>query len=231
RAVLSAFLILMMVNLLGTASRGGLLTLVIAGSVFWFFSRIRHKLAIAVSVVVLFLVIFITFSLVSPNAPTERYTGETGGGSISYRIGWMKMAFAMIEDHPIIGVGTGNFVTRYNRYLTDTPEVPRSPYWTHNSYLQLWAENGIFALLGFLVLLWFCVWRMYVVVSGTTDEILRAIALLLLSVVAGYSFFAGSSNIIENENYWMVFAYTIIVYNLYKQEIEMRGKTRYDCEQ
>jgi O-antigen ligase len=154
----------------------------------------------------------------SGQGSAERFTGKTGGQSIMYRLGWWKMAFMMIEDHPIAGIGTGNFPKEYNRYSPRVPQVPRSPYWTHNSFLQTWAENGTFAFLAYVGLYAVAAGAMLKVIRTATDPVLRGHGVLMLSTVCAYFFFAGTSNILENENYWIVFALAAVVSALAREQ-------------
>ena len=53
----------------------------------------------------------------------------------------------MIKAHPIKGVGIGNFGKFYSIYIM--PGANQTNF-SHNSYLQLWAETGILGLGAFL---------------------------------------------------------------------------------
>jgi O-antigen ligase len=68
-------------------------------------------------------------------------------GSRSERIELMKQAWQVFLDHPVTGVGAGQF--------QNFGEPGRARRWrvTHNAYLQLAAEMGIFALLIFSFIL------------------------------------------------------------------------------
>jgi O-antigen ligase len=139
-----------------------------------------------------------------------------------YRLGWTKMAFLMIQDHPLVGVGTGNFVAQYNRYSRKVPYVPRSPYWTHNSFLQTWAENGVFAFMAYAGLFVTAAGAMLKVIWTTWDPGLRRLAVLMLSAVCALFFFAGTSNVLENENYWIVFSLVTVISALAREQIRGR---------
>jgi O-antigen ligase len=56
------------------------------------------------------------------------------------RLAYWQETFRIIKSHPLIGIGPGNFDLPHSRYA-------------HNSYLQLWAETGIFGLLAFIWLI------------------------------------------------------------------------------
>jgi O-antigen ligase len=159
-------------------------------------------------------------------ASVERYTGEAGGKSLVYRLGWTEMAFQMIKDHPWVGSGTGNFVKLYNRYSPTIPQIPRDPYWAHNSFLQTWAENGVLAFVAYAALYVVAAGAMLKVIWRTTDPGLRRLAVLLLATVCAYFLFAGTSNILENENYWIVFSMVTVISALAREQGEAPGRAR-----
>jgi putative inorganic carbon (HCO3(-)) transporter len=214
-------LLLIQISLLATGSRGGLGALLIGAGVFWLFSRMRYKFLIGTAAATVLVTTALLLSLAGA-ASTERYTGESGGKSLIYRMGWTKMALLMIEDHPLVGVGTGNFVTQYNRYSRTVPYVPRSPYWTHNSFLQTWAENGIVAFIAYAMLFVTAAGAMLRVILTTPDPGLRRLAVLLLSSVCALFFFAGTSNVLENENYWIVFSLVTVTSALAREAVRER---------
>ena len=186
------------------------------------FPRMRHKYLMGVVAGILVAGTAILVSAAGA-VSTERFTGEAGGQSIVFRIGWSKMAFLMIQDHPFIGIGTGNFPREYNRYSRTIPEVPRNPYWTHNSLLQTWAENGVFAFMAYVGLFVTAAGAMLRVIRTTTDPRLRRLGVLMLSTVCAYFFFAGTSNVLENENYWIVFAIVAVISALAREQRLERG--------
>jgi oligosaccharide repeat unit polymerase len=209
-------LLLLLASMLATGSRGGLLALGTGAVVFWLFSRMRYKYLIGAGAVVLVVGLMILLA-VAGTASVERYTGEAGGKSVMYRMGWTEMAFQMIQDHPWLGVGTGHFPGLYNRYSRTIPQIPRNPHWTHNSYLQTWAENGVLAFLAYAALYLVAAVAMLKVIWRTEDPALRRLAVLMLSAVCGYFLFAGTSNVLENENYWMVFAMVTVISTLARE--------------
>jgi O-antigen ligase len=76
--------------------------------------------------------------------------------SLASRIMIWQASSKMIVDHPIIGIGPGNFQKIYLGYQQYFP-----PYleWAvphpHNIYLALWLQTGIIGLIGFLALIIF----------------------------------------------------------------------------
>lgn len=74
---------------------------------------------------------------------------------------------ALIADQPILGVGTGNYefsipayrpATRHRAWAKLIGDRPHMPYYAHNEYLEIWAENGIFGLAAALWLLGGVLW-------------------------------------------------------------------------
>lgn len=215
-------LLMTVVSLLATGSRGGLGALLLGAGILWLFTPMRHKYLLA-AVAATGLVAGVVGLSLAGTASTQRYTGEAGGKSLTFRLGWTKMAILMIEDHPFVGIGTGNFPRVYNRYSVTVPEVPRKAYWTHNSFLQTWAENGVLAFIVYTGLYAIAALTMFRLIRTTTDPELRHLAVLLLSAVAGYFFFAGTSNVLENENYWIVFALVTAVSSLERERRQDGG--------
>lgn len=69
------------------------------------------------------------------------------------RINIWKIAIKMIKDHPIRGVGNGNFSVLYDSYVEKYPELWMefvTAFPTHNAYLKVFSELGVFGLVIFL---------------------------------------------------------------------------------
>ncbi|MBI5555274.1 MAG: O-antigen ligase family protein [Elusimicrobia bacterium] len=96
------------------------------------------------------------------------------------RLWWWKGAVSMIRDHPLGGVGLGNFGAMYLVYKT----AGLNSLYAHNHYLQLWSEIGIFGLFFWLV-------GVYKVVSGNLSNLAKQepqrqfISLGLISATCG----------------------------------------------
>jgi O-antigen ligase len=69
------------------------------------------------------------------------------------RIKIWSIASKMIKDHPLRGVGNGNFSELYDSYVEKYPEYWQefvSQFPTHNSYLKIQSELGIGGTISFL---------------------------------------------------------------------------------
>lgn len=72
------------------------------------------------------------------------------------RIYLWKIAEKMIKDHPLFGVGNGNYVSLYDKYTEIYPQYKFYGYhrWpSHNSYLKVESELGIIGGLSFICIL------------------------------------------------------------------------------
>lgn len=79
------------------------------------------------------------------------YHGTLPGKSLAYRWDYWQASAAMMQDHPIFGVGAGNFGKHYLRYKTiDAPEEIQNP---HNLFIQAATQWGPLALAGLIAIL------------------------------------------------------------------------------
>jgi putative inorganic carbon (HCO3(-)) transporter len=139
------------VALVLTYSRGGWLAAVVASLLVTGVAVRRGdvpggRVAAAGVVVVLLLVPF-------HGSIEARIAGQTRGGTYSQnaRLPLIRLAWKIIQDRPLLGVGANNFAPAVSRYAG--PEF--SGAWlrsVHNLYFLAWAEAGFGAL---LALLWF----------------------------------------------------------------------------
>jgi O-antigen ligase len=191
-------------------------------TVFLVFQKIRYKALIATILVGAVVVFVSIFFIAAPPSVYERFAFAAETETIAYRIGLSKMAIAMIADHPFLGVGTGNFMSEYNRYIV--PSVPRSPLWTHNCFLQAWAENGIFGFLSYLCLYLFAARNAFRVWRRSKDRFLKGAAVTLLAIVVCYFFYAGIDPVIEHESHWIAFALSTALLGIFERQ-RLQGVT------
>jgi len=96
------------------------------------------------------------------------------------RAALMRMAWNVIESHPLLGVGSGAYGYVFRDYLSAEDRMAatwekRWLYIVHNTYLVRWAETGIFGLASLLLLLGVGLWQA-VVCSRSLDENLASFA-------------------------------------------------------
>lgn len=143
---------LTMFTVILTRSRGAFLALLVAlSALVW---RTRNRMmgvlfgVVAVGAIVVF----------SPSEFQERMSTIANyeeDGSAMGRIRAWQVAMRMVEERPFFGVGFGRFQTSYLDFEPNPTPSQLDGHGTlvaHNSYLQIWAECGTPALLGYMLL-------------------------------------------------------------------------------
>lgn len=151
------FFILALASFL-TFSRGGYLGL-IAGLLFFGFFAFKSRLKYFLSnPKKMFLLVFImlTFGLIFalPNPITNRLLSsfDLSEGSNFGRIQTWQQSLEIIKANPILGVGLGNYS------LSIKPSANyREPIYSHNTFLDIAAETGIFNAFIWLILFLFAI--------------------------------------------------------------------------
>jgi putative inorganic carbon (hco3(-)) transporter len=165
-----------------TLSRGGWVAFALSVALFYILARPGKWLPIRVQV---FMVIAISVLLIMfEGLILKRFTVDDRGAAES-RVGLMKVAFQMIQEQPLLGVGPNNYgseLENYRGFYGDS-----DTFWlftVHNKYLLLWAEDGIGGLLAFLFFVAFIIrrgWQCW----QFKDPVLSPIALGFVAALAG----------------------------------------------
>ena len=149
------------VAMIFTFSRGGWIASILAALIIGFVMLRTRGLSLKAPIGILaFLVIL---SLPLHGLISARLFSDDQGSAAS-RIPLMMLAFRMIAEHPVFGVGANNFSMATMPYLTSEFRSGFL-YTVHNKYLLIWTETGIGGLLAYLAFLmgalrlgWKC-WR------------------------------------------------------------------------
>jgi O-antigen ligase len=90
-------------------------------------------------------------------APPRRHPQAPAAYAVSVRLQMAQVALAMAKQHPILGVGLGNFQTASQAFISPEFAASFRPAASgenaHNNFLQLLAELGVIGLAGFVALL------------------------------------------------------------------------------
>jgi O-antigen ligase len=194
---------------LATGSRGTILSLLIGMAVFWFYIEIKRKYLISVIALIGFLAVFGLYTVTISDYALKRFLGEYGQLSLQYRIGWSKMCLKMAWRNPLLGVGTGNFVSEYNRYID--PNAPRGSGSATNTYLTILAENGLPGLIVYLAMYFFCFSNFYWVMKHSRDPPMMIIALTFFSITVTFTLFAAVHHTWVSEITWMVYGFSVVI--------------------
>jgi O-antigen ligase len=136
-------------GLISTFSRGGWLTTSIClALLLWLIAGATRKNLVKVLVV---LALLGAIPLFFQDEISTRLAADDRGSAYS-RIPLMKLASRMIEDHPILGVGSNNFGVTLDEYVTGDFRGGGFLYAVHNQYLLIWTETGVVGLVSFV---WF----------------------------------------------------------------------------
>ena len=150
------------VALIFTYSRGAWIALVFAIIVLCFvvWRQRGTSLKVPIAILAVLTLLYVPFG----SSISARLFGDDQGSANS-RIPLDRLAFRMIGDNLLLGVGANNFTVAMDQYATS--EFRREWLWAvHNKYLLILAETGIGGLLAYLAFLlstlrrgWQC-WRL-----------------------------------------------------------------------
>ena len=139
-------------------------------------------------------------------------SNETSLGS---RFDMAKTAVNIIREHPVLGVGLGN----YHQYAVDfyqqnkpniSPEVKR---WKnpHNEFLLQWVTRGVAGLISIMLMFW---WSFKFFYSNRKNEARQycfpAIAGMLIT--SGYFFFGQSIALFEHRDFTLFFVVYVMFF-------------------
>ena len=226
---------LILSGILLTFSRGGFLTLVLMLMLLIFLREIRPHQAIGVVSVIVLLMVFAApgfFSrvdtlrgvqaLFSDTAPV-RADGATRGRTVE-----MLAAFNVFLDHPLLGVGPGQYVPFYSeKYHLNQDNalrhIPR-PRRAHSLYAELAAETG---LIGSIVFMWIAavvinrLWRLRLQAQRSHPEI-ASLSTAFLFCMFGYLVNAIFLHFAFQRYYWFLLAMTSAAIHIFQTELQSR---------
>ena len=189
----SGFVLPLFFALLLTKSLGALLCLFFGLVVYFYLQNQNNK-----KKTVLFLAVS-ALAVVSVYLFRQRTSPEHAQPifSIFSRINYWQEALSVIKAHPIFGVGLGNFNLVNSRYA-------------HNFYLQIWAEAGVLAVIGFLAIVFIIIKIGYAKIKQAQASAICRGLLLALVVVLLHNFIDFTFFLPEVAFLWWVIAGLII---------------------
>jgi O-antigen ligase len=207
--------------LLLTGSRGGFITLCVAGAFCLWRFAVKGKRPLIVLASVTVAVLLFVFAGNSLRQRFNAMSGENisnemqGNAYGSYEQRWfvIKESLAQIKHHPVFGLGVGNFQV-----------VSGSWHDVHLAYLQIASEGGIPALILFLMFFWrgFANLRRVARTPGV-DADTRLVSTAVQGSLIGYAI--GALFAPEAYQYFPLFAvaYTSVLLSLAKAQPEAAG--------
>jgi O-antigen ligase len=172
-------------------SRGGWLGLSAGLAVTTFIAVRRYWRLVLPAVPVAMLVGLAVLAVVAPATLTERVSSISEEArpfdaasipitpenfAVVERMAHWQAGWHMFEDHPVTGVGTGNFNARYpDYYVRETFRVSQGH--AHNFYIHMLAENGLVGLAIYLTLILSFAFVALRVALASRDPLAGALAL------------------------------------------------------
>jgi O-antigen ligase len=155
--LLAASCVVFLATIFLTQSRGGIVALgVVMVSGLAFGGPIRGRIfAGSLALGALAVVVFV---LVAPPSSLGRLGSFTGGGG-SGRLDLWKVSTEVIGNHPLAGIGAGNFPVVEPAYAASAGNLPRvdlvldDTKVVHNTYLNVLTDLGLIGFLPFVALL------------------------------------------------------------------------------
>lgn len=205
-------------GLVFNATRGAWLAVAIVCGLLLIYYMLKSKRNVVIGALFIILI-----SVVLVNNPRFMHRLDTIDDFTKYqsnteRILIWQSAWNMFKDHPILGVGLGQYTVNYQqKYILPQAKEPNLGH-AHNNFMQMLAENGIVGFIGFIVMFgyiifknlidWFKVKNVYALM------IVSATVCLLLQGFTEYN--VGNSAVIKM--YWLVLGLLVVLSELYKKE-------------
>jgi len=142
-------------SIIASSSRGGLLA--IAAVAIWAALRSRHRIRAIVGLVVVAPILW----LIVPSAMKARFSTAGTDATSVLRLRYWKYGVEMAKDHPILGVGVGNWESYYrSHYFVEGDSLNRfnangelKIEVAHNSFIEVGSQMGFIGLAAFLAVL------------------------------------------------------------------------------
>ncbi|MDQ6799439.1 MAG: O-antigen ligase family protein [Acidobacteriota bacterium] len=213
-----------------TYSRGGIVALGLMLVLFTIAIRMRPAfLLAAVAIAIAALAVMPAGVVRRTLSVREVLSSNTAGGpedaSIEERKLFLGAAWQMFNDHPILGVGAGNFATYFNRYalIVGSPAVQYhdrgDPAFPHMLYLQIAAETGVVGLLCFLA----AVSAAFLSLRRSHEMLAERVGITtaLAIALAGYLITALFLHGAYQRNFWILLGFVAAIARLPRREVAL----------
>jgi O-antigen ligase len=146
RTLLLSVLTLFNITLLMTVSRGGILAVI---SIFLFFlwRERRIKAALLGGIIGAIIIKFMV-----PQWVWQMFVVSERATSAASRLDILRAGFKIFLDHPILGVGLGNFRIVFPHYTTFY-FTKYKQFYAHNTYLEILTGVGLLGLITYLLII------------------------------------------------------------------------------
>lgn len=219
-----------------TYSRGGFLAMVvvIAAMLFIFHRGQLHYFIFVLALAMLFVNIL-------PSRFTERLAtltalipGSSNSDAIASdysfrgRYSELIVSVKMFYDHPVLGVGLGNYSVLYQRYSQRLGiDLRAEERQAHSLYLEVAAETGLLGVFSFGLLLWLggkMIWKAQLSLTGSG---LTSISNMVMSYALGFVGYLTAAIFIHQaypRNFWILVGIALSIPRMSENEIESSAR-------
>ncbi len=195
--MLAGVILVIVINIIGTGSRGGLLSLMMLFFVYLLCARFPLKWPIVTAMVPL-----AGAALFLLPAVFEQFRSGFTMEAITTDPRWYlyQMELAMFADHPLTGVGFGCFYLHYPYY-----HIPGSPFWAlvgHNVPLQMLAEGGPVESMLWMAFCSSVIISLIRTVKISRDPVAWHLSVGLLSSLCAYALNSLMENSLGHSHFW-----------------------------
>ncbi len=170
------------IALILTGSRGAWIATFTSFILFGFVAFRKGWLASRIVIIGAVIGIFISLLFYTPIY--QRIFGYDAGAAAG-RVSQYQVAFEIIKNRPIFGVGANNYPFILQSYLAFNPDKDVFRWAVHNKYLLVWAETGLFGLLFFVLFLLSTI-RQGFKITQIGDRVFSPLALGFTTAVVGH---------------------------------------------
>ena len=186
-------IIICMLTVILSGSFGGIISIVISILLCIIYTALMRKIHLSYKhlVVIMLVILFVIFSMdyirefyntwnifgvIRRRLEPVLQSGDIyQAGSLGLKQQLMNYGVELINNNPIIGIGTRKF------------NVLSEGITMHNSYLLLWVEGGVFSFIGFLIILMTPYFRSNRISKFLSDERLMEMIVYLIFAIASYT--------------------------------------------
>ena len=198
----------------GTRGAWLAIAIVCAGLIIYYMFKSKSNLAVGIIFIALISALLVNNSKFMHRLDTiddfTKYQSNTE------RILIWQSAWNMFKDHPILGVGLGQYTVNYQqKYISPQAKEPNLGH-AHNNFMQMLAENGIVGFAGFIVMFGYIILKNSIEWIKTKNVYaLMIIASTVCLILQGFTEYnVGNSAVIKM--YWLILGLLVILDSCYK---------------